>query len=60
MSRCNHRAKHALIRWSLLAVYCSALALGCAGQSLETQEIIDNLMQAGFPVDDIQVVGDVV
>lgn len=41
----------------LLAVGCSALAFGCAGNSSgdETRETIDNLIQAGFPASDIQV-----
>ncbi len=48
---------------------CCAMALGCAAQSDhaqkppehgEVQEIIDNLTQAGFPADDIQVVDHVV
>ena len=30
---------------------------GCVPQPDETQEIIDNLAQAGFPADDIQVAG---
>ena len=49
---------------SILALGLSnALALGCAGQPeerAETQEIIDNLQQAGFPADDITVVDDTV
>lgn len=45
----------------VLAVGCSALAFGCSadqptGGADEQQEIIDNLVQAGFPADDIQVV----
>lgn len=43
----------------VLAVSCGAMMLGCADQSPsaadEQQEIIDNLVQAGFPADDIQV-----
>jgi hypothetical protein len=31
----------------MLAVGSSALAFGCAPQTSETQEIIDNLVQAG-------------
>ena len=38
----------------------SAMAFGCGEQPTETQEIVDNLIQAGFPATDIQVVGDVV
>jgi len=45
----------------VLAVTCSALAFGCGADSAdETQEIIDNLVQAGFPADDIMVVDGVV
>jgi hypothetical protein len=40
----------------LLAAACSALVLGCAEQPDETQQIVDNLVQAGFPADDIMVV----
>lgn len=40
----------------VLAVGCGALMLGCAGQPDETQEIVDNLVGAGFPADDIMVV----
>ena len=47
-----------------LTVGCSALLSGCAEQTAEqtdeTQEIIANLMQAGFPADDIMVVDHVV
>jgi hypothetical protein len=42
---------------------CSALLLGCADQrdsAGDTQEIIDNLVQAGYPSEDIQVVDGVV
>jgi hypothetical protein len=43
----------------VLAMTCSALLLGCGtdpGSADETQEIVDNLVQAGFPVEDIMVV----
>src|ERR1041384_4208034 len=43
----------------ILAVSCSALMLGCAGpgdSTDDTQEIIDNLVEAGFPASDIMVV----
>jgi hypothetical protein len=42
----------------LFAVGCSALSFACSAQSSgdETQEIVDNLVQAGFPANDIQVV----
>lgn len=47
---------------SLFAVLCSALASGCGGDPTavtdEQQEIISNLVQAGFPASDIMVVGD--
>ncbi len=44
----------------VFAVSCSALVFGCAtaqpsDSTDETQEIIDNLVQAGFPASDIQV-----
>jgi hypothetical protein len=38
----------------------AALVSGCAEHRDETQEIVDNLERAGFPADDIQVVGGVV
>jgi hypothetical protein len=39
----------------------SAMAFGCGGEPLtETQEIVDNLLQAGFPANDIMVVGETV
>jgi len=38
----------------------SALAVGCADQTSETQETIDNLVQAGFAADDIRAVSRVV
>jgi hypothetical protein len=47
----------------VLAATCSAFAFGCAqqGDSAEdTQEIIDNLVQAGFQPDDIMIVDGVV
>jgi hypothetical protein len=37
-----------------------ALALGCAEPPSESREIVANLVKAGFPVDDISVVGDLV
>jgi hypothetical protein len=48
-------------RTVLMAAACSMLALGCSadhqhGGAQEIQEIVDNLIQAGFPVDDILVV----
>jgi len=35
-----------------------AFAFGCVGQPNDTQEIVDNLVRAGFPADDIMVVSD--
>ncbi|WP_301542297.1 M57 family metalloprotease [Pyxidicoccus fallax] len=40
----------------VLAAGCIALAFGCAGQPDETQEIVGNLVKAGFPANDIMVV----
>jgi len=45
---------------TLLAVICSAWTFGCStepqpGSLEERQEIVDNLVQAGFPITDIQV-----
>jgi len=52
-------------RAMMFAAGLSALMFGCGvdaaksdSSSNETQEIVDNLVQAGFPLDDIQVVGD--
>jgi hypothetical protein len=49
-----------LTRAIVIAVSCSALAFGCGTEPQssdeDTQEIIDNLRQAGFPESDIQVV----
>ncbi|MFP2907581.1 M57 family metalloprotease, partial [Pyxidicoccus sp. 3LFB2] len=39
----------------VLAAGCIALMFGCAGQPDETQQIVDNLVKAGFPADDILV-----
>jgi len=50
-------------RATVFAVACSALVFGCADQrdsADETQEIIDNLSQAGFPSSEIMVVDGVV
>lgn len=48
----------------VLAVSCGALTFGCSSEPTdgadETQEIIDNLGQAGFPANDITVVDGVV
>ncbi|MBN9683458.1 MULTISPECIES: M57 family metalloprotease [unclassified Corallococcus] len=40
----------------VLAAGCIALGFGCGEPSDETQEILGNLVQAGFPSHDIQVV----
>jgi len=49
-----------LTRGIVLVISGSALLFGCSAEQDETQEIIDNLAQAGFPADDIQVIdGDV-
>jgi len=51
-------------RTLVLALGCSAFMFGCAAEesdvAADNQEIIDNLIQAGFPQDDIMVVDDVV
>jgi hypothetical protein len=45
----------------LFAVSCGALTFGCSAEpGDETQEIIDNLVQAGYPASDIAVVNGVV
>jgi Dual-action HEIGH metallo-peptidase len=44
----------------VLTVGLNALAFGCNAQSSETEETIDNLVQAGFPAEDITVVDGVV
>jgi hypothetical protein len=53
-----------LKRSIVLAVTCGALSFGCGSEQGEgagdTQEIIDNLVQAGFPRADIQVVDGLV
>ena len=48
------------IKAFIFAATCSAVAFGCgaaqpSNSADDNQEIIDNLVQAGFPVDDIQV-----
>jgi hypothetical protein len=40
----------------MLAVCCSSLAFGCVEATSDTQEIIDNLVQAGYPASDIAVI----
>lgn len=45
----------------LCALGFSSLVYGCAGQrDTTTHEIVDNLVQAGFPADDIMIVNGVV
>ncbi|HVE85408.1 MAG TPA: protease, partial [Myxococcales bacterium] len=44
---------------TLLAVICCAVSFGC-GPANENDEIISNLIQAGFPADDIMVVDGLV
>src|SRR4051794_8720877 len=50
------------MRGFMVSGVMGALALGCTASepSGDTQEIIDNLVQAGFPRTDIQVVGPLV
>ncbi|WPB75469.1 M57 family metalloprotease [Archangium violaceum] len=44
-------------RAAVLVVSCGAVLAGCgAGPEAENQEIVSNLLEAGFPADDIQVV----
>jgi Dual-action HEIGH metallo-peptidase len=51
-------------RATVLALSCGALMFGCSSEprdgTEETQEIIDNLVQAGYPAGDIAVVDGVV
>jgi hypothetical protein len=47
-------------REAVLALGISALSVGCADQTPETQETIDNLVQAGYAADDILVVDGLV
>jgi hypothetical protein len=53
-----------LTRAAVIALSCGALVVGCAtpesGDAGETQEIVDNLVRAGFPVSDITVLDGVV
>jgi hypothetical protein len=44
-----------ITRATLLAMTAGALLSGCSAEQDETQEIVDNLVQAGFPVSDIQI-----
>ncbi|WP_275900284.1 M57 family metalloprotease [Pyxidicoccus trucidator] len=45
-----------LARSLVLAAGCVALVFGCAEPPDETQEIVSNLVNAGFPADDVMVV----
>jgi hypothetical protein len=49
-----------MLRRAALAVSFAALMFGCASGTDDTQEIVDNLIQAGFPADDIMVVDGLV
>ncbi|WPB80542.1 M57 family metalloprotease [Archangium violaceum] len=55
----NHNRKNPARSIIALAVG-GTLAFGCAEPPTDSQEIVDNLLLAGFPADDIQVVGDAV
>lgn len=44
-----------LKRATLFAAICGAMTFGCGVERDETQEIVDNLIQAGFPADDIMI-----
>lgn len=46
------------IRNVALTIGCAALQFGCSNLSNETDEIVSNLVQAGFPEDDIMVVSE--
>jgi hypothetical protein len=50
------------VRRIVLSAMCSALAFGCVAppEPDDTKETIDNLIQAGFPADDIMVVDGLV
>lgn len=46
-------------RAAVLVVSCGAVLAGCGSDTqTESQEIISNLIEAGFPADDIMVAGD--
>src|SRR5688572_22397425 len=63
---CDRKWISMFARLVVLGVSCSALWIGCADQPLDTQpagdtqEIINNLVSAGFAADDIMVVDGVV
>jgi hypothetical protein len=44
---------------TLFAAVCAAISFGCGAQD-ETEEIVDNLIQAGFPANDIMIVDGLV
>jgi hypothetical protein len=59
------RRKEMFTRAIVFAMTCGALTFGCSAEpqsdsTEDTQEIIDNLVQAGFPANDIMVVDGVV
>ncbi|TMQ12323.1 MAG: protease [Deltaproteobacteria bacterium] len=49
-----------MLHRTALAVTFAALMFGCASGTDDTQEIVANLIQAGFPADDIMVVDGLV
>ena len=49
-----------MLRKAALVVSFGALLFGCGGPNVETEEIISNLVQAGFPADDMMVVDGLV
>ncbi|MFY0578355.1 M57 family metalloprotease [Cystobacter fuscus] len=55
----NHTRNNPVRSIVALAV-SGTLAFGCGAQPTDSQEIVDNLLQAGFPADDIMLVGDAV
>jgi hypothetical protein len=55
----NDKERHMLKR-GIGCAMATVWGFGCVPQPEETQETIDNLVQAGFPADDIQVVGGAV
>ena len=55
----NH-TRNNLARSIIALAVSGTLTFGCTAQPTDSQEIVDNLLQAGFPADDILVVGDAV
>lgn len=49
-----------MLRRAALAVTVAASMFGCAGGTDDTQEIVDNLIQVGFPANDIMIVDGLV